>query len=229
MKYHVPLLLTVILSSIGWTTDPLVMQIERKGKDIQLDGFLIEWQQKNARQLPGASMEGPAVKWDASLTPSGIAGYFRTPFSNDSCEQVYMELIYPDSAGYDTLALRFDTTATNPYYVTHRTKIGSTRAVITEWLIPRYEASHIQKSLYAIAVNAYTLCGDTLVKHALLKEALPQSESEPPAGSNLTLRLFLILLLLGAYLLLRRYNRKNQQKRSSKMIAEKKRYDPDLN
>jgi hypothetical protein len=53
--------------------------VDRRGRNVQIDGFLLEWKRADARQWYGTDWE-----WDAVITPNGIAGYFR-PKSTPAC------------------------------------------------------------------------------------------------------------------------------------------------
>ena len=53
--------------------------IDRRGRTIQVDGFLLEWKRADARAWDETGWE-----WDAAVTPTGIAGYFK-PKSTPPC------------------------------------------------------------------------------------------------------------------------------------------------
>ena len=62
------LIVTLIaLTSAGGTFD-----ISRSGRKIQLDGFLMDWMEKNRQAWSGSAL----WSWDAVNTADGVAGYF---------------------------------------------------------------------------------------------------------------------------------------------------------
>ncbi|MDR0331655.1 MAG: hypothetical protein LBH93_08110, partial [Chitinispirillales bacterium] len=50
--------------------------IDRKGRTVQVDGILLEWNAGDARPWPGSPWT-----WDAVITAHGLAGYFSCPKS----------------------------------------------------------------------------------------------------------------------------------------------------
>jgi len=56
------------------TVDKKNKNIVRSGRKIQVDGFLLEWSDKDANVWPGSNL-----RWDAVSTVDGVAGYVSLP------------------------------------------------------------------------------------------------------------------------------------------------------
>jgi hypothetical protein len=54
--------------------NPIPININRKGRAVQVDGFLLVWDAGSSRRWAGSSWT-----WDAVITAHGIAGYFSHP------------------------------------------------------------------------------------------------------------------------------------------------------
>jgi hypothetical protein len=192
------------------------LEITRTGRNIQLDGVLIEWQQEHADTLPVQ----PLIRWDCVLTPAGVAGYFMTPSPRDSCDHVSLEMV--GSGGYvaDTLRMDFDTTGTQRMYYRNTVRVIDSVAMrICEWLLPHPAPLDSMPSAGRIHLTVYPACGDTMAHSLVMALGDTRVQKGRRGSANLVLRVALIAALLGAYLLLRRRGQRIRRKKPQEYTA----------
>ncbi len=106
--------------------------INKNGKAIQIDAFLIEWKAEDADTLLG----NYPVIWDAYNTPQGLGGYFRYSSSN-TCVLKSITL-YPEKQSiHKPLTIACDTFPNNSsFYAIDSSSDNTINLITIEWLIP---------------------------------------------------------------------------------------------
>jgi hypothetical protein len=129
-----------------------IVDISRCGRRIQLDGFLIDWKEKNRRTWSGSDN----WYWDALNTPEGVAGYFCNEAVRCSSWTFHADARRP-------CAMKVPDTDTgktkNSFFCANLTS-GFTLTV--EWVIPWDSMAVDSGGTYAIHVTGNSTCGDTL-------------------------------------------------------------------
>jgi hypothetical protein len=158
MRARTPLLPLVILTLLmaGRAFD-----ITRFGKRIQLDGFLIDWNESGRRSWGG-------WYWDAINTPEGVAGYF----SSASVRCAAWTFILDAAGGASRPRVMAVTNAADGavrgYTCVNSEPHGSAAAVTVEWLLPWDSLAVDSAGAYAVRMAGTSACGDTL-RSLLLK------------------------------------------------------------
>jgi hypothetical protein len=132
--------------------------VNRTGKRIQLDGFLIDWKVKERRAWSGTDR----WSWDALNTTEGVAGYFRCisvrcstwTFSIDSRHDASRPRVIPvTSRGGET---NLELACAN------RASHDPAAPLVIEWIVPWDSIAVDTAGTYAILVSGSSSCGDTL-------------------------------------------------------------------
>jgi|WetSurMetagenome_2_1015567.scaffolds.fasta_scaffold332217_2 hypothetical protein len=135
-----------------------VIDISRSGRMIQLDGFLIDWKEKERHSWSGSDK----WYWDAVNTPEGVAGYFYN--AADRCSTWTFSI----DARHDALRSQFIEVsgsgggAKQGFYRSSRETHGSDVTRIVEWIIPWDSVAIDSSGTYAFHVAGMSACGDTL-------------------------------------------------------------------
>ncbi|MFW5775034.1 MAG: hypothetical protein ACOCW2_01985 [Chitinivibrionales bacterium] len=190
--------------------DTTKTDIHRDGRNIQRDGFLLEWNTDDSRVFA----QGSSVRWDAINTPEGFAGYVRYPYTPDRCS-VRTFAFHKQPA--DSALLRMDVHYPGPqdaYYNVHLDTEKGDSIIAAEWLIPWSIIKPDSSGAFQLSVSSQDTCRgqNTLVidgKTGLLKNK-GTPEAVPPL--RLIFQGFLILVLLIAYLLVRSKAKKLKKK-----------------
>ena len=130
------------------------VDVSRHGRRVQVDGFLLEWNGDNARGWTDV------WRWDALVTPDGVAGYVASRGAPECGGWVFgvkqengAEITIRAPDGHTTGNAVFD-------------RDGFEREGIynIEWLVPRDAANGGGASVYSavITLTAANICGDTL-------------------------------------------------------------------
>ncbi|MGD9202428.1 MAG: hypothetical protein PVI26_12750 [Chitinispirillia bacterium] len=148
-----------ILSSLLSADTQNIYTIDTRGRPIQLDAFLIEWNINGVKK----SISKIPVFWDAMKTPQGVAGYFRFPV-NDSCEIISID-IFPSLFKAKLLySIQIDTIpSSGNYYAVEITDNIEGKSVVTEWIIPWDSIPVDSTGKYEIGFFTRNGCGDTIV------------------------------------------------------------------
>ncbi|MDD5675168.1 MAG: hypothetical protein PHC61_13450 [Chitinivibrionales bacterium] len=172
------------------------INIPNSKRNIQRDGFLLEWDVKNAK-------EWGAWSWDARATPEGLAGYFT---SENRCPRWEFDL--ESNAGARFL-IRCDTI--NPdtsFYRIITTKNGRETNFTVEWLIPwKILLPEVQKK-YLLKMSGRSACNDALNPIEISGE--PEINLAPNVPRRIAVQFAIIALL--AFVLWRIKNRIKSKK-----------------
>ncbi len=201
-KIKIVLIISVILLCVCFVNANTQRHftVGRYGKPIQVDGFLIEWQEDNAGKF-GDSL---TLILDAMNTPQGLAGYFRYGYT-DSCKKIVVKF-YPEMKAIHTyLTLDTDTLppATGPlfYAVDKPVEGGGATAVVAEWFIPWSYMSLDSLEQYEVGLITYSACGDTLGR--LVLSGKRYHAQGGVMNTKIVIQIISIMVLLALFILLR--------------------------
>ena len=135
------------------------VDISRSGKMIQLDGFLIDWKEKERHAWSGSD----PWCWDAVNTPEGVAGYFY----NAACR--CSAWTFTVDARHGAVQPQFIKVADSGGGTQHgfastrgRAVRDSSSALVIEWIIPWDSVAIDSAGTYAVHAAGISACGDTL-------------------------------------------------------------------
>ncbi len=175
--------------------------VDKDGRNIQLDGFLLEWNEEENRRL---SPESP-VRWDAMNTPEGFAGYVQYPYSPDSCG---IRTFLLRQANTGNLIARLTVKVPDPQQDMYSVNLDTDKdsLIAAEWLVPWSKINPDTSGIYTLTLVMDSGCdgisGSVRIqgKTGLFNELQPD---ETPSSSRLIFQGVLIAVLLAAYLLVR--------------------------
>ncbi len=183
--------------------------VSMDGRNIQRDGFLLEWDIDQSRRFaPGLD-----IRWDAMNTPEGFAGYVQYPYSADKCGT---RTFFFEREEADTI-LVMELQTPGPEGKAYNVHLDTERQdslIAAEWLIPWTELKPDSGGNYRIRLSVQDSCDQqapTLVisgKTNLLKKDAPETISSP----RLIFQGVIIAILLIAYILVRAQAKKLKKK-----------------
>lgn len=145
--------------------------INRYGRKIQLDGFLLEWSSKTAHPWNSDSQ----FVWDAINTPEGLAGYLHSRYLPSCSKWTFLITSQNSSAEPLTIKIEKDSmlNRSSMYQVDIQAFVSS-GLITVEWLIPWTKISVDNSGLYKLCLNGYSACGDSL--HPIVLNGSKQSK-----------------------------------------------------
>ena len=184
-----------------------VADIDRSGRSIQLDGFLIDWNQKNRHLWNGSK----TWYWDAVNTPEGVAGYFHNPAVKCSLWTYYAEVRNLASRPWQ-MRVSDPATVKNGFFCSNRIKKDSLQVITFEWIIPWDSVAVDSTGSYTMHLAGNSVCGDTLQPFLLTGRvsSCKNRSSLPPRFAE---RLILIAVLLSFFVILQIKIRKKTRRR----------------
>ncbi|MBN1601198.1 MAG: hypothetical protein JW915_06290 [Chitinispirillaceae bacterium] len=171
------------------------VEIDRYGKRIQLDGFLVEWSEKYSKKWDSAGV----WLWDVINTPEGISGYFKSTRALPCSSWNFLI----ESSGNGKPFIITIPSADEPhqqfYRFDHELFKESSRLAV-EWVIPWNAADLDNKGRYALDTRARDGCGDTL------SSIMITGSKEPPQRiitGKIIIQAVAIVVLLVLYIVFR--------------------------
>jgi hypothetical protein len=136
-----------------------IVDISRSGRRIQLDGFLIDWNEKDRRPWSGSD----AWYWDALNTPEGVAGYFHSSAVRCSSWTFYADARHGASRPWEMPVPDTDTGKNgNGFFSTNRITRDSLFVLTVEFVIPWDSVVVDSGGTYAIHLMGNSSCGDSM-------------------------------------------------------------------
>ena len=182
----IPILLLTLLLQLQ--AEPSSFEIDRYGKRIQLDGFLVEWSQKTVKQWGNSA--GSKWYWDAINTPEGLAGYVRSGRRVDCSNWVFS--FEPQNF---VMTVPEESTDSSLYRVDKRL-YDSLGTVVLEWVIPWGKTGLDANGTYTVNLRGLSTCNDSLPALVLTGTREKNSGIVTP---SVILRLLLIITLIIVY------------------------------
>jgi hypothetical protein len=196
----------LIAASVAGAVD--VHSVSRNGRSIQLDGFLLEWKQSDARLLSNDSL----WRYDVVNTREGLTGYFASTIHAKCGLWKFRFLPHRLSprAGMD-LAASLD--SGHSFYRTAPLSDIPGGGIAAEWIIPWDSIWHDSSGMYQVGLFAFDTCGDTI--NPLILTGHVYQEPRPRWGG-----VYLKAIMLGVMMIVLYYLQ--QQARKRKKLARTK-------
>lgn len=137
--------------------DMVTFAITRTGRKILHDGFLMEWSEKTAQKWDKTGL------WtgDATLTPEGFAGYFRTT-APPGCSTWTITAQSIVNNQHVTLHLSPGEVVSGNEFRLDRQEYDSSGNITIEWLLPYTQKPTTNAFSTDIRFTCQSSCGDTL-------------------------------------------------------------------
>lgn len=196
-----------MISGSAWaaSSDTMIVEIDRHGRRIMLDGFLMEWSMESSRPW-GDTVSGPADntqwRWDAMLTSEGLAGYVRTGSRPDSGWTFTFS--GPAFSTPQTVTLPIDSIWKSDYMRIDRAEHDMSAPFAIEWLFPLpHDTDSVHGAdRFSLAISAVSPRGDTMSVMLLRTDSSRVASGKSKGG--LALRGVLIVILAVMYLMVQR-------------------------
>jgi len=184
----------LLMLSVGLFSQESV-EIDRYGKRIQLDGFLIEWSEKYSKKWDSSGV----WQWDVVNTPEGISGYFKST-ATLSCSS--WTLLVESSGKGKPFIITVPSTDENSqqFYRIDQELLKESSRLVVEWVIPWDAAELDTRGRYALDIRARDECGDTL------PSIMITGSKEPPQRiitGKIIAQVVAIVILLVLYIVFR--------------------------
>jgi hypothetical protein len=171
------------------------VEIDRYGKRIQLDGYLIEWSEKHSKKWDSSRN----WFWDVVNTPEGISGYFR---SEGAVACSSWTIIIESSGNGKPLRINFPSNSADQlsFYRIDQELFKDSSKIVIEWVVPWKDADIDSKGKYALDIRAHSVCGDAL------PSIMITGSKEPPKKvitNKMIFQIIFIVILLILYILFR--------------------------
>ena len=175
-------------------TEDVTVDINRYGRPVQVDGFLMEWSIRTARAWSKAA--DTDWYWDAVNTSEGLSGYFRSE-RRSSCSDWIFTIDPHGIARPLTMHVPADTQG-SMYFKSDRGLYDSAGIIVLEWVIPWDSVGLDTSGNYAISIFGNSACGDTLPS-LLLTGTKEKRTITPRAGA--IVRYLLAIVVIVVYII----------------------------
>lgn len=187
-------------------SEPYSFFVDRQGRAIQADGFLLEWAEKDAAS---SVYRQKKLNYDAVNTPQGVAGYVRVA-SPDTCQPASFLLGPGVSSKHLYMTIGADAAPTDLHAV-QKGFADTDTSVTVEWIVPKAQLIVNDSGNYTVALTIITSCRDTIPPVVFLGR-YSVSEGKKPSTGSATTKGILIGVLLLLFLALRRKTEKFRKK-----------------
>jgi hypothetical protein len=180
-------------------------EVIRSGRSIQLDGFLIDWQEKTRQPWSGSA----AWFHDAAATPEGVAGYCTGRFVTGPWT------FYVAARGLSRPPREMhlsDRDTCAGWYCTRSDREANMRTV--EWLIPWDSIAVDSIGTYGIHLAGRSDNGESLAP-LLLTGRITTNSGKPAMPRMFALRFILMAVMLGLFIGLQFKLRRKPRRRGS--------------
>jgi hypothetical protein len=175
--------------------------IPASSRNIQRDGFLLEWDAKNAKSW------GSGWSWDAMGTPEGLAGYFTSYVKNHNDK---WEFVLESGPGSRFTMLCDTTIPDTSFYRVVFLKKDTISGVVIEWLIPWKLLNVSREKSSAFKLSGHSGGSDTLpaIEIFLKPDTAPRGNLQ----RRMTIQTALIVILAFALWFLKRRTKAKRRK-----------------
>jgi hypothetical protein len=204
MRLLSPIVVFLIVLLVGTTSVSAsgMVDINRSGRRIQVDGFLIDWNEQNRRAWSGSN----AWYWDAINTPEGVAGYFHGTGVQCSSWTFFADARHFASRPRKMTVCGADT-AKSDFFSGLATPDGSRFAVTVEWVVPWDSVAVDSSGTYALHLVGNSACGDTL-QPLLVTGSVSSLKKQNRLPPRFAERILLIIVFLVIFIVLQAKVRK---------------------
>jgi hypothetical protein len=183
------------------------IEIDRYGKRVQIDGYLVEWSEKYCKKLDSSG----TWFWDVVNTPEGLSGYFRSKTAVP-CSSWIITLESPGRRKPFTIDANPGSTTQNSSFRIDQELYKETQKLVIEWVMPWEQTDVDTLGRYALDIRAHTRCGDSTVSSIMIN-----GNKEPPVKiitNKVIIQGIFIIILLSFYIYVRiKIMRKKRRKR----------------
>jgi hypothetical protein len=183
------------------------IEIDRYGKRVQIDGYLVEWSEKYSKKWDSSG----TWLWDVINTPEGISGYIRSETAVP-CSSWNITIESPGKRIPFTINANPGDTDQKSFYRIDQELYKETKKLVIEWVIPWEQADIDTLGRYALDIEAHDRCGDTAAPSIMIT-----GKKDPPAKiitNKVIVQGLIIAILLSVYITVRiKFIRKKRQKR----------------
>jgi hypothetical protein len=180
--------------------------VERHGRRVQIDGFLLEWNSKDANRWAGS-----AWAWDAINTADGVAGYFSSK-DGLACSSWVFTI---DAANTGkALSIKIPEQRATDFFAFDKGSLENDGTYALEWVVPWnvFETGvndNGGRDAYAIILNATSDCGDTLapLRLSVIRENTPSS---PPLYYIMTVCVIITTIIVGFIAVVRKQKKRRR-------------------
>ena len=134
-----------------------VYSVDRYGRSIQLDGFLLDWKKTDAMHLSADS----CWLWDIINTKEGLSGYFKSG-RQLTCKMWNFKFLPRQLSPYNVLLFRSDSVAAHSFYRVSHADDSLHDTIVCEWVIPWSSVYRDTAGKYQVGLFVYDGCGDSL-------------------------------------------------------------------
>lgn len=202
-------LISFILVSTCWTQQPAQQQvtIDRYGRNIQVDGYLMEWHERDVDTCQGTV----SFMWDVINTSIGLAGYIRYRY-DDSCSKIGIQ-VYPQMGSMHRFrTMDVDTHSVEQFlYAVDKSGDNGDTTVIAEWLLPWEQVTLDPMGRYEIGLVSFNSCEDTAPPIILTGSNV--ADEGKIVTNKIIVQIIIILILFISFIVLKTRARKLYKKK----------------
>lgn len=172
---------------------------ETMPKNIQRDGFLLEWDLNSSKYLDRDSL----IKWDAAVTPHGLAGFFMLE-GRDTADG-WLFRIYPQTGSWHKhfdISFKGVPDDKNSVYSASFNSDGTDSLNVTEWVLPWDTVLPDSGKQFYSGFIAVSPSNDTLSAVVLEGEKFGQKKGRV-LTPGIIVQMISIAVLLALYLFIR--------------------------
>ena len=184
-----------------------IYSVNKSGRMVQLDGFLLEWNKDSAKTL-GA---GFPWLWDALATKEGFTGYFKTQ-KPPRCPSWTFTFLPRRLSPYTRMIATTIADAAQTFYRLALPENSQDSSVVVEWVLPWDSIAVDSSGRFQIGLVASDSCGDTL-RPAIFNGRAYRAAATTPWGKVYSKGIILALLLAILYYLQKTAKRKVKGKK----------------
>jgi len=174
----------------------------RRGRKIQVDGFLLEWRDADANVWPGSNW-----RWDAVSTADGVAGYVSLPAGAES-DWVF-ELTAVNTG--KSVEINLPGRPSGKYFAFDKEDFDAGGPLTAEWVVPwEFFEDGEDSATYKLSISASGKSGGGVLRPLVLTVAVPEEPRAP--GGPLT-RLAMIVIIAALTLTLVVVRRRQMRER----------------
>jgi len=183
-----------------------VRSVDRIGRSVQLDGFLLEWNKRDAAPLSNNSL----WTYDVLNTREGLTGYFASA-GRTRCGLWKFRFLPHRLSPYSFMEMAASLDSLRPFYRTAPLAGAAAGGIAAEWVIPWDSISHDSAGAYQVGVFAFDTCGDTIAPLILTGKMYHRKPA--PWGGVYAKAVFLGAMMVVLFWLQKKTRKKRKTKR----------------